>query len=57
MHKVLRHRDGVYRMYAKKRREEEDLQALKRVLTPQYNNLENTYRNIEEDWLQPPEEY
>ena len=33
------------------KKEEEDLLALKTVLTHQYNNLKITYKNAEEDWL------
>ena len=37
------------------KKKEEDLLALKTVLTHQYNDLNTTYKIVEEDWLQPPE--
>ena len=54
MHKALPPRDDFDRLYQEKK-EEEDLLVLKTVLTRQYNDLKTTYKNLEEDWLQPPE--
>ena len=55
MHKVLHPRDDVDRLYVPRKEGEEDLSALKTVLTHQYNDLETLQKSAEEDWLQPPE--
>ena len=37
------------------KKENEDLSALKTVLTHQYKNLKTKQKSAEKDWLQPPE--
>ena len=37
------------------KKEEEDMPVLKTLMSHQYNELETTYKSVEEDWLQPPE--
>ena len=54
MHKALHPRDHVDRLYVSKKREEEDLPALKTVLTHRYN-WKTIYKNTMEDSLQPSE--
>ena len=39
------------------KKKEEDLPALKTVLTHRYNDLKITYESTEEDWLQTLEKY
>ena len=48
MHTAL-HPDMTLRDYMCQEKEEEDLLALKTVLTHQYCNLKTTYKNAEED--------
>ena len=36
-------------------KEEEDFPVLKIVMTHQYYDLKTTYKNMEEEWLQPQE--
>ena len=54
-HKALHPRDYVNRLSVSKKKEEEDLLALKTARTHRYNDLETTFKSAEEDWLQPPE--
>ena len=49
MHKALHAKDDVDRLCVPRKEEEEDLPALKTVLTHQYNDLETTYKSVEED--------
>ena len=49
MHKAFHPRDDVDRLYVSKKKEEEDLQVLKTVLTHQFSDLKTTYKSVGED--------
>ena len=49
MYKVFHLKGDLDRLYGSRKNEEEDLPALKIVLTHQYNNSKTTYKSVEED--------
>ena len=51
MHKALHPRDDLTDYMCQEKKEEEDMLALKTVLAHQYNDLNTTYKWVEEGWL------
>ena len=55
MHKVLHPRDDVDRLYVSRKEEEEDSPAMKTTLTHRYDYSKTTWKNTNEDWVEPSE--
>ena len=55
MHQALHLRDNIDSLYVARKREEEDLPALKTALTHRYNVLKTTEENTKVDGLHPSE--
>ena len=51
-HRALHPRDDVDRLYVSRKREEEDMPALKTAFTHRYNDSKTIYKNTMEDTLQ-----
>ena len=55
MHNALHPRDDVDRLYVSRKEKGRGLTSTKDNVDASINDLKTTYKNMEEDWLQPSE--